>query len=286
MAVRFIIDSASDILPEEAKKLGMIHLPLKVLFGEQEYADAVNLTHAEFYEKLAQSENLPGTSQVGPADFADAYEKVTAAGDTAVAVTLSSKLSGTYQSAMIAAEDYEGKVFVVDSLNATIGERILVMKGLEYASAGLTAEQIKEKLDQDKHRIRLAAIVDTLEYLKKGGRVSSTVAFVGGLLSIKPLIAVEDGKVEVTGKARGMKQAQSQLNENLSKYNGINVKEPFGFVYSGGSDEYVKKYLAENPQLCVGWNQEIPVHSVGCTIGTHVGPGAIGVAFFEAESTI
>ncbi len=283
MAVRLIIDSASDILPEEAKKLGMIHLPLKVLFGEQEYADAVDLTHAEFYEKLAQSENLPSTSQVPPADFADAYEKVVAEGDTAVVVTLSSKLSGTYQSAVIAAEDYEDKIFVVDSLNATMGERILIMKGLEYVKAGLSASEIKERLDQDKLRIRLSAIVDTLEYLKKGGRVSSTVAFVGGLLSIKPLIAVEDGKVEVTGKARGMKQAQNQLNEAVSKYNGINIKEPFCFVYSGNTDEALQKYLAANPQLCEGWDQEIPFCSVGCTIGTHVGPGAIGVAFFEAE---
>ncbi len=282
MAVRFIIDSASDILPEEANALGMIHLPLRVLFGEQEYADAVNLTHAEFYEKLAQSENLPSTSQVPPADFAEAYEEVVGAGDTAVVVTISSKLSGTYQSAVIAAEDYEGKVFVVDSLNATVGERILVQKGLEYAKAGLSAAEIKEKLDADKLRIRLGAIVDTLEYLKKGGRVSSTVAFVGGLLSIKPLIAVEDGKVEVIGKARGMKQAQNQLNEVIEKYGKLNVNEPFGFVFSGNTDEHVKKYLESNPQLFEGWNQEIPFYSVGCTIGTHVGPGAIGVAFFEA----
>ena len=282
MAVRFIVDSASDILPEEAESLGMIHLPLKVLFGEQEYADAVNLAHTEFYEKLAESENLPSTSQVPPADFADAYEKIVNEGDTAVVVTISSRLSGTYQSAVIAADDYEGKVFVVDSLNATVGERILVMKGLEYAKAGLSAAEIKEKLDADKLRIRLGAIVDTLEYLKKGGRVSSAVAFVGGLLSIKPLIAVEDGKVEVIGKARGTKQAQNQLTEVAVKYGGINVKEPFGFVFSGNTDEHVKKYLAENPQLLEGWNREAPICSVGCTIGTHVGPGAVGFAFFEA----
>ena len=131
MAVRFIIDSASDILPEEAKALGMIHIPIRVLFGEQEYADAVNLTHAELYEKLAQTENLPSTSQVTPADYMDVYEKVVADGDTAVVITLSSGLSGTYQNAVMAAAEYEDKIFVVDSLNATIGERLVVMKGLE-----------------------------------------------------------------------------------------------------------------------------------------------------------
>lgn len=282
MAVRFIIDSASDILPEEAKALGMIHIPIRVLFGEQEYADAVNLTHAEFYEKLAQSENLPSTSQVTPADYMDVYEKVVADGDTAVVITLSSGLSGTYQNAVMAAAEYEDKIFVVDSLNATIGERLVVMKGLEYAKAGLSAAEIKARLDEDKLRIRLFAVVDTLDYLKKGGRVSSTVAFVGGLLSIKPLIAVEDGKVEVIGKARGTKQAHHQLNELAAKYGGINTNEPFAFVYSGDTDEHAKKYLADNPQLLEGWDGEYPIYSLGCTIGTHIGPGALGVAFFEA----
>ena len=281
MAVRLIIDSASDILPEEAKALGMIHIPIRVLFGETEYADAVNLTHAEFYEKLAQSENLPSTSQVTPADYMEVYEKVVADGDTAVVVTLSSGLSGTYQNAVMAAAEYEDKIFVVDSLNATIGERLVVMKGLEYVNAGLSAAEIKERLDEDKLRIRLFAVVDTLDYLKKGGRVSSTVAFVGGLLSIKPLIAVEDGKVEVIGKARGTKQAHHQLNELAAKYGGINTAEPFAFVYSGNTDEHAKKYLADNPQLLEGWNGELPVYSLGCTIGTHIGPGAVGVAFFE-----
>lgn len=282
MAVRFIVDSASDILPEEAKALGIIHLPIRVMFGETEYADAVNLTHAEFYEKLAQSDTVPSTSQVTPADYMDVYEQVVEAGDTAVVITLSSGLSGTYQNAVMAAAEYEDKIFVVDSLNATIGQRLVVMKGLEYAKAGLSAAEIKERLDEDKLRIRLIAVIDTLDYLKKGGRISNTVAFVGGLLSIKPLISVVDGKIEVVGKARGTKQAYHQLNDFVEKHGGVNIKEPFAFVYSGDTYENVKKYLADNPQILEGWDgEEYPIYSLGCTIGTHIGPGALGITFFE-----
>lgn len=281
MAVKFIVDSASDILPEEAKALGIIHLPIRVMFGEQEYADAVDLTHEEFYEKLAQSETVPSTSQVTPADYMDVYEQVVAGGDTAVVITLSSGLSGTYQNAVMAASEYEGKVFVVDSLNATIGQRLVVMKGLEYAKAGLSAAEIKERLDEDKLRIRLIAVIDTLDYLKKGGRISSTVAFVGGLLSIKPLISVVDGKIEVVGKARGTKQAYNQLNEFIEKHGGVNTKEPFAFVYSGNTYENVKKYLADNPELLADWDGETQICSLGCTIGTHIGSGALGISFFE-----
>lgn len=281
MAVKFIVDSASDILPEEAKALGIIHLPIRVMFGETEYADAVDLTHEEFYEKLAQSETVPSTSQVTPADYMDVYEQVIADGDTAVVITLSSGLSGTYQNAVMAASEYEDKIFVVDSLNATIGQRLVVMKGLEYAKAGLSAAEIKERLDKDKLRIRLIAVIDTLDYLKKGGRISSTAAFVGGLLSIKPLISVVDGKIEVVGKARGTKQAYNQLNEFIEKHGGVNTKEPFAFVYSGNTYENVKKYLADNPQILADWDGEAQICSLGCTIGTHIGSGALGISFFE-----
>lgn len=176
MAVRFIIDSASDILPREAQQLGLIHLPLKVLFGDQEYADAVDLTHEKFYEMLVESNTLPTTCQIPPADYEAAYEQVIRQGDTAVVVTLSSKLSGTYQSAVIAAEEYAGKVFIVDSESVCIGERILILRGLELAKAGLCAQQIATQLDAEKKKLRVMALLDTLEYLKKGGRISAATA--------------------------------------------------------------------------------------------------------------
>ena len=283
MAVKFIIDSAADVIPSECEVLGVTHLPLKVLFGEQEYADAVTLSHAEFYEKLTTDPNHPTTSQVSPAEFETAYERLTANGDEVVVITISSKLSGTYQSAVIASEDYEGKVFVVDSLNATVGERALLRCGISLAAQGLSAAEIAAKLDELKSRVRLVATVDTLEYLKKGGRISATTAVVGGLLNIKPAISVVDGVVETVGKARGAKAANTLLRQLIEKDGGIDETMPLCFAWSGSSDENLKKFMDENSNLWAVSGENLSVSSVGCVIGAHVGPGAVAVAFFGKE---
>ena len=225
------------------------------------------------------SADLPTTSQVPPAVFGECFEKLTANGDEVVAITMSSRLSGTYQSAMIAADDFDGKVFVVDSLNATIGERILLMRGLELAQAGKSAAEIAAQLDEEKTRIRLIAIIDTLEYLKKGGRISAAVAFAGGMLAIKPAIEVKDGLVVTAGTARGVKKCNALLKESIEKYGGVNYDMPAAMVYAS-SREPLDQFVAACPELWQG--NPAPVGcSLGCTIGTHIGPGAYGIAFFE-----
>ena len=281
MAVRIIIDSAADIPPDEAANLGMLHLPLGVVFGETEYADAVNLSHREFYEKLIESDVLPTTSQIPPSVFADAYAQVVTAGDTAVVVTLSGALSGTYQSAVIAAEDYADKVFVVDSRNVAIGERILILRGLELREQGLDAAAIAAQLDEEKNDIRVLAMLDTLEYLKKGGRISAATAVAGALLSIKPVVAVEDGAVALIGKARGSKQGNDLLRELILQCGGINFDKPCYLAYSGLSDARLQKYVEDSADLWASHTDALPVATVGCTIGAHVGPGAVAVAFFK-----
>lgn len=281
MAVRFIIDSASDILPAEAARLGMVHIPMHVLFGAEEYADGVDLSHRAFYEKLVESDVLPTTCQIAPEAFAGACRAVTGAGDTAVIVTLSGKLSGTYQSARIAAEDFSGRVYVVDSENASLGERILIQRGVKLREQGLSAAQIAAALDGEKKHIRLLALLDTLEYLKKGGRISAATALAGSLLSIKPVIAVEDGQVVMVGKARGSRNGNNLLRELISKCGGINFEKPYCLAYSGLSDALLKKYIADSEALWRFRTNSLPIATVGCTIGTHVGPGAIAVAFFE-----
>ncbi len=280
--VRFIIDSASDILPQEAEKLGIALLPMTVRFGEEEYRDAVDLSHRAFYEKLIESDELPTTSQVSPAVFEDAYAEVTANGDTAVVITVSSKLSGTYQSAVIAAADYAGKVFVVDSENVCVGERILLERGMKLAKEGLSAAQIAVHLDKEKKEIRVMALLDTLEYLKKGGRISSAVAFAGGLLAIKPVVAAVDGKVELIGKARGSKQGNNLLHK-LTDENGVDFNRPFCLAYSGLSDQLLMKYIEDSASIWKDRTDTLPIATVGCTIGTHIGPGAIAVAFFAEK---
>lgn len=280
MRVKFIIDSASDVLPEEAKTLDVAHLPLQVMFGSDTYNDGVDLSHKEFYEKLTASKELPTTSQITPAVFEERYKELTSEGDSVVVITISSKLSGTYQSAVIAAEDYEGKVFVVDSLSAAVGERILLMRGLELAQQGLTAQQIANILDQEKHKVRVMAVLDTLEYLKKGGRISATVALAGSLLSIKPAVQIKDGEVVMAGTARGTKKGNQLLKQLIEQYGGINFSKPAAFVYSGLNDDLLQSFIADCPELWQG-HTDIGAHNLGCAIGTHVGPGAYGIAFFE-----
>ena len=281
MAIQFIIDSASDIIPAEAEALGLIHLPLKVFFGDVEYSDSVDLTHKEFYEKLIENDEHPKTSQVNPDAFEQAFKKVVEAGDTAVVITLSSKLSGTYQSAMIAAADYEDQIFLVDSENVCVGERILVQRGLALRDQGLSAAEIKAQLDEEKKHIRLLALLDTLEYLKKGGRISSAAAMAGNLLSIKPVIAVNDGEITLAGKARGSKKGNNLLRELIENCGGINFEKPFALAYSGLSDNLLTKYIEDSGEIWKANAEALPITTVGCTIGTHAGPGAIALAFFE-----
>jgi len=285
MAVQFIIDSASDILPSEAQALGLIHLPMRVLFGDQEFKDSIDLTHRAFYEKLIESDVFPTTCQIPPADFEEAFRAVTEAGDTAVAVTVSGKLSGTYQSAMIAAAEFPGSVFVVDSESVCIGERILIQEGLRLREEGCSAQVIAAHLNGEKKRIRIMALLDTLEYLKKGGRISAATALAGSLLSIKPVVAVEDGLVVMAGKARGSRQGNNLLRELIRKCGGINYQKPFALAYSGLSDALLQKYISDCAELWQGRTASLPISTVGCTIGSHIGPGAIAVAFFENEDS-
>ncbi len=283
MAIRFIIDSASDILPDEAARLGLIHLPLTVLFGDEEYADAVTLTHRGFYEKLFEGDTLPTTCQIPPGVFAAAYEQVVAAGDTAIVVTLSGKLSGTYQSAVIAAEDYEGRVYVVDSRNVSLGERVLVLRGLELVAEGLDAATVAATLERERDEVRVLALLDTLEYLKRGGRISAATALAGGLLSIKPVVACVDGEVVLVGKARGSKQGNNLLRELVLSGGGIDFARPLFLAYSGLSDAGLQKYIADSADLWAPYTDTLPTGTVGCAIGAHVGPGAVTVAFFEKQ---
>lgn len=281
MAIRFAVDSAADIIPEEAEKMGIAHIPLMVSFGDVVYRDAVNLTHGEFYEKLVESDVLPKTSQINPGEFTEFFRELTTGGDTVIMVTLSAGLSGTYQSACIAAADFPDQVYVVDSGMVSLGQRILVQRGMQLAQQGMAAAKIAEALDEEKKNIKLLAVLDTLEYLKKGGRISATTAFAGTLLAIKPVITVRDGLVELVGKARGSKNSNSLLRKFITDSNGVDFDKPYCVAYSGLTDVYLRKYIEDNADLWQTETHELPVATVGCVIGTHVGPGAIAVAFFE-----
>lgn len=283
MSVKIIVDSACDLGKERAQKLGLEFISLKTIFGDTEYLDGDELSSQEFYEKLVESDEMPSTSQATPYDFEKVFSHIVQNGDTAVCITLSSRLSGTYQSATIAADDYEGKIFVVDSENVSLGEQILVFYALRLQQEGKSAEEMASLLNKAKKSIRVIALLDTLEYLKKGGRISSTAAFAGTLLSIKPVVAVEDGIVTILGKARGSKNGSNFLNQQIAQSKGINFNMPLTLAYSGLSDDLLKKYMADSAHLYEEYTGSLPVCLVGSTIGTHVGPGAIAVAYFEKE---
>lgn len=203
-------------------------------------------------------------------------------GAQAIVITLSSKLSGTWQSANIAAEEYGDAVRVVDSENASLGQHALVEYALRLIDSGLPFGEIVERLEADKSRIRLVALLDTLEYLKKGGRISKAAAMAGSLLSIKPVIAIQQGEVAILGKARGSKQGNNLLTEQIRLTGGIDFGKPFVLGYTGFSDAMLQKYIADHEALWKSRVDSLETSSVGGTIGTHIGPGAIGVAFFSA----
>ncbi len=284
MAVRIITDSAADVSEEFAREHGIAVAPLKTIFPDGEYVQGVNLSAQEFYEKLVESTEIPRTSQVTPFEFKELFDEVVAAGDEAVVVTLSSKLSGTYESACIASEGLEGRICVVDSLNVTIGEHLLIERAVEMRGAGLTAAEIAAELEKERERLTIIAALDTLEYLKKGGRISSAVAFAGGILNIKPVISVVDGVVELVGKARGSKQGNNLLRTKVFEAGGIDFDCPVRLGYTGLSDTLLQKYLRDSADLYEGHvDGALPVTHIGAVIGTHVGPGAVAVCFFRNE---
>ena len=283
MAVRILSDSACDIPQSEAKKMGVTVLPLKTIIDGVEYLDGVTITTEEFYEKLATCRTLPTTSQLPPAEFGDAFRAAAAGGDETVVITLSGKLSGTLQSAMIAAEEFPGKVWIVDSGTVTIGQRILIDYAVRLRGLGLGAGEIAEQLNRMKSRVCLLARVDTLEYLVRGGRLSKTAGLAGTLLNIKPVLSVEDGVVKVIGKARGSKQSSNMLTEFIMKKGGVDFDMPVMLAYSGTDDSLLKEYIENSRALWEGHLDSLPSTMIGSTISTHAGPGAIAAAFFAKE---
>ena len=278
--VKIIIDSAADISKSEAQSLGIEMIPMIISFGDEDYYDGENLTAKEFYEKLASSKVVPKTAQVNPFRWEEAFTRLTENGDEVLAITISSKLSGTYQSACQASEKFNGKVRVVDSLNACAGERLLCEYAISLAKEGLSLNEIADKLEENKKRIRVLAVIGTLEYLKKGGRISAIAAFAGEMLSLKPLIAVIDGEVKVTGKAMGFRKGLALLNKQIDETKGVDYSMPISAIYSGET-ENLEKFIQTSQRIWEGVDGEIPKSHLGATVGTHVGPGVAGIAFFE-----
>ena len=278
MNTRIIVDSTADLMPEFKNRVHVV--PLTLNFGTEEYIDGVTIDHKTFYEKLIESDVLPTTSQATPDAFMKEFEKAKQAGESAVVITVASKFSGTYQSATIAAEDF-GNIYIVDSASAAMGSGILVELAFRLLDEGKSAEEIASTLEEEKKKIVIVALVDTLEYLKKGGRISKTLAFAGGVLNIKPVLSVINGEIGVLGKARGSKMGNNLLVQEIDKAGGIDFSKPVLLGYSGISDALLLKYIEDSRLIWEGNLDEVRYTTVGSVIGTHAGPGAVVVAFFK-----
>ena len=278
MNVRIIVDSSTDVAEAYLNRIQVV--PLTLRFGEEEYYDGVTIHKEEFYRRLVESDELPTTSQATPASFDQVFREVAANGDSAVVVCLSSKLSGTYQSACIAAESYDN-IYVVDSQSVAIGTGVLAQYAVNCADAGINAREIAQMLEKKKADVTVIALLDTLEYLKKGGRISKTVAFAGGVLNIKPVVTVQDGVVALIGKARGSRNGNNLLVEKINQSGGVDFSLPVLLGYTGLNSALLDKYVQDSRGLWAEELDAIPKTLLCSIIGTHVGPGAVAVAFFR-----
>lgn len=279
MGIRIITDSTSDISVNEAAKMNITLVPLKVIFGDKEYKEGVDITIDGFYEKLVKAERLPTTSQPSPDEFLEYFKEGKAAGDSLIVLVIASKLSGTYQSATIAKEMVEyDDIHIIDSDTTTCALRILVEQAVKLRDDGLTAEDIVADLMDLKDRIVLLAMVDTLEFLHKGGRLTKSSAILGTLLKFKPLITVKEGVVGVLGKERGVNKAIGRLVEIIEENGGIDTSYPIHLGYTAYDDQskLLKDKILEKINL-----KDMDMYPVGCVVGTHAGPGACMITYVK-----
>ena len=274
--IRIITDSAADFSPQELEQRNISCIGLKVMFGDTEYEDNVNLTKDRFYELLLAEPQLPKTSQASPQVLMDLFEDVREAGEEAIYICLSSALSGTYQTACMTRDmtEWDG-CHVFDGRNATGGQRLLVEYACALRDAGKTAAEILTALEDIRDRIVLFACIDTLEYLYKGGRISQTVYKLGTLANIKPIISIEtDGTIAIPAKAMGMRKGMDILCKHLQ-----NPDSAFPVYAMYTNNISVAQTLAQK----MGGGDDYPIIQVGAAIGSHIGPDACGVVYIEKE---
>ena len=285
MGITIITDSGSDIKQETAAKWGIRVLPLMVRFGEEEFLDDVTLTADQMYERMIRTGELPRTGQVPPYIFELAFRDEVRKGNTVICITTSSGMSGCYHSACIAARHFPGKVTVIDSLNVCASLYVFVRYAEGLVRMGRTHEEIVHRLERDKHRLHVISLVDTLDYVRRGRKISTAKALAGSLLRIKPIItADEEGKVKVIGKGRGEVNAYRLFSQLVEETGGIDFSLPVCMAYSGLSDESMRRYMEKEAALFKGWEREVHVMQFGATVGTYTGPDAFAIGFFHKRS--
>lgn len=281
MGIKLVVDSSSEITQEESKKMGVYCLPLIVSFEEDMFRDGVDLSYDEFYDKLSEYESLPKTSQVTPYLYEEAFKEILSNGDIPVAITLSSEISGTYNSAILASNQFDEEIHVIDSLTTSCALKLIIKYALSIIDKYDDPVEFVNEIERIKKKVKIFYLLDTLEYLYKGGRLSKFSALAGSILSIKPIISFDDsGKVVMVSKSRGWKKGISLLSD-LVKESG-EIDEELGVILSySGKDSSIVDSLKQKSEALFSFDvNAIPVTQIGCTIGTHAGPGTIGISYF------
>lgn len=279
--IRILVDSSSDYSQEEVQEKGLVFVPIRIELAGKEYLDGIDLERDRFFELLQETGEFPLTSQPSPQEFLDIFQEVKEAGDDLVCILLSSHLSGTCQSARLASQmmDYEDHIFIVDSRAATYNIKVMTDYALELVHDGLSAAEIAERLEAFKSRVHVVAMIDTLEYLRRGGRIGKAAAVVGDLARIKPVIYVTpEGEIGLAGKALGKNKAVNMILKWIGEH-PLDESFPAYSIYSYGTEnsEVFEERLSREG---IRFDERL---QIGATIGTHIGPGAFGFVYVEKE---
>jgi len=275
--IQIITDSMIDLPKEIIEKHNIIVIPLTIIFGDKEYRDGVDLTNLQFYEKLSQSEELPKTSQISPNTFIEVFKKMLNEGNEILCINGSSRASGTHQSAIIAKNSLESdKIQVFDTMGLSFGGGLFVYEAAKMIQEGTNLNELIKRMNEMKLSADHIFTVDTLEYLKKGGRLNPMKATIATMLNIKPILTVTDGLVEPLDKVRGSKKVVGKMIE-LAKKRGVNFEDKV----VGISHANCPKTLAIlKDQVLKELNpKELVITEIGCTIGTHAGPGTLAIFY-------
>lgn len=279
MGIRIVIDSTSDVTEDIIKKYNLKMVPLTVNFENESYLDKIELSTSEFFEKLTKSEKLPTTSQVSPGDFVEAFSEILLEGDQVLGIFLASEFSGTYDSARIA-KDMIGSdnIYIIDSKSVCLGTFALILEAIELVNQNKTIVEIVDELERLKEKILAVAGLDTLKYLEKGGRLSKGQAMVGSLLNIKPILEIKGGKLSVIEKIRGKNKTIKWFDEWIEK-NNYNLSNKTVLLFHAQNYNQLKvlrKTIEEKYEI-----KNIIEQEIGAVIGTHAGPGVLGIGFLN-----
>lgn len=278
--IRIITDSLSDITMEHAKEINIDVLPLNVRFGEEEYKCGVELSNEDFYEKLEENTATPSTAAVNPYEFEEIFQKYVDAGDDVVAIIFSKAMSATFQSAFIASENVNSdKIHLIDCENGAMGQTLLIKTAVTMRDEGMSAQEIADKIRELLPRTKTFIVIDTMEYLKRGGRISKSAAFIGGLMKLHPVLQILADGAKPVDKVKGKKSCNAWLvNRLIENPADKNYRIVIGHSNALERAEKLKEQLIE-----AGVDNEVFVTCIGPVVGTHIGPSSLGIGYIEAK---